>query len=1238
MKDVQATAEGRATLSGFLKALRSSGLLDEKTLEKSVAQFKAESTGKSDPATTGGQFGRYLVAQNLLTDWQCRKLLEGKLRSFFLGKYKLLRPIGAGGMSHVYLAEHTRMHRQVAIKILSGKLTKQPGYLQRFLIEARAIAALDHPNIVHAYSVDSDETRHYLVMQYIEGSDLERTIEVHGALPCERAADYICQAADGLAHAHERGLIHRDVKPGNLLVDRTGVVKILDLGLALRVEASNSITQAAGDGVMLGTTDFLAPEQALDSHNVDARTDVYSLGCTLYYLLAGHAPFPEGTMAERLVKHQAVEPTKLNRLRNDVPADLAGICAKMMAKKPGERYQTAHEVSAVLRNWLANRSRSPSEFGSSFCVPQLGTASHFGPQAGLPGDEDEVSSTTSGGSSPTIAPEIHSFIARRPGLSIPAIGGLAVAAVMLLALVGWGAISAMKPRAAPTSAWVVLDWPATERAGAKLTLDGKVVAIPVNGSIEIPTHAGSRHVVLTRPGFPPYERTVALEAGQRRSLAPWWGGTGDTPALVAAVPVPAVPVAVPRPVAPPITSTVPAGTAIPTKPAVPPVAQAPIAQAPAPPLAIDPVFQPRPRTHSVARAQSLTPLAGGGVVSNIKVLSDKVPDVSSLEAWRRAYIADGASDREKALAIWRSVCQFEHFDHPPVEYTHHEAQVHDPIKLFNVYGYSVPAMSASSVAALARAEGLAARGRIAGQALTEVEYDGAWHALDPGSIAVYPKADGQLASVEELNTAIPAWFAANPGYLGNDERLREFMRAGGWRKGPDILVRSPAFDQNGWMPAANFGWNSIMQRYDGREVAHYEHGYTLGYQVNVQLRPGERLVRNWSNRGLHVGMKDQGRPGCLDQRVGEGALRYSPAMGDLAPGRIGNGRHEYQVGLGTKSLRHVALFSENLSTRDERESGPALAAANPAEPGTLVMRMPSSYVYLTGQVELSAVIGMGGSISVSFSDNHGLDWKPVAMLSKSDDHTLDLSPLVFRRYDYQLKFVLAGEGTGLDRLEFAHDVQHSQRPLPALAKGPNRITFSAGAAEGTITQEASTILEHRTKQLVYPDFHPVLKNVAPPHLHVPWGEGSVTFAVDTPGDLIRLRFGTHYRARDARDGWDYEVSYDDGQTFRKVDRAAGPTVGNCHYIETGDVPSGVKRALVRFAGVTRNTTMILNFRIDADYREPHGGFQPVKVTYAWEEQGQAKSHVHLAQSAEDAWQIDCAETPVMKSLTVELAE
>jgi tRNA A-37 threonylcarbamoyl transferase component Bud32 len=341
----------KSSVKLFLEHVQRSKLVDRDQLTRTLDQCARQHGGKlpDDPRLVADA----LVQAGRLTPWQVAKLKEGRHKGFFLGQYKLLGHLSRGGMSSVYLAEHVHMHRRAAVKVLPKDRVDDSSFLGRFYLEAKAAAALDHPNIVRAYDINNEGRTHYFVMEYVEGEDLQRLMRSRSEpLEFRTAAHYIAQAARGLQHAHEAGLVHRDIKPGNLLVDQHGVVKILDMGLARFCnEETGSLTRAHDENV-LGTADYLAPEQAVDSHAVDARADIYSLGCTLYFLLTGRPPFSEGTLAQRIAKHQTAQPRDLRQDRPDCPARLAEICAKMMCKAPRDRYQTATELAADLETWL----------------------------------------------------------------------------------------------------------------------------------------------------------------------------------------------------------------------------------------------------------------------------------------------------------------------------------------------------------------------------------------------------------------------------------------------------------------------------------------------------------------------------------------------------------------------------------------------------------------------------------------------------------------------------------------------------------------------------------------------------------------------------------------------------------------------------------------------------------------------------------------------------------------------
>lgn len=336
------------TLSRFLEILRLSGLIDEDDL----TQFLTKEYGTADlPETTTPQdLAERLLKAGVITSWHAEKLLDGKYKGFRLGNYRLRDFLGSGGMSSVYLAEHVHMHQSRAVKVLPRKKNDESSRLKRFYLEAKASAQLRHPNIVQVYDIDSQgDDIHYIVMEYVHGRDLAKAVREDGPLPFDLCLSYMIQAAEALQHAHENGLVHRDVKPGNFLVDDKGTLKCMDLGLALfAAQDDHSLTQEFNEKV-LGTADYLSPEQALNSHNVDYRADIYSLGCTIYYCLTGSPPFPEGTLAQRILNHQTRMPEDPRVFRPDIPQAFVDLIWRMIQKRPEDRLQTASAVAFELR-------------------------------------------------------------------------------------------------------------------------------------------------------------------------------------------------------------------------------------------------------------------------------------------------------------------------------------------------------------------------------------------------------------------------------------------------------------------------------------------------------------------------------------------------------------------------------------------------------------------------------------------------------------------------------------------------------------------------------------------------------------------------------------------------------------------------------------------------------------------------------------------------------------------------
>jgi serine/threonine-protein kinase len=424
-----------------------------------------------------------------LTVFQCKQLLLGHGANLVLGPYLLLELLGEGGNGRVFKARHLNMERVVALKLLRKDLLLDNEAVGRFYREVEVISQLSHPAIVHAYDAGVVGAVHFLALEYVQGIDLDRMVKESGRLQVPQACDYIRQAALGLQYAHERGLVHRDIKPSNLLVSGAassgsspgvpkegsssgewsinqilgptpwGIVKILDLGLArLRQPVAGSrtshLTVIAGKGVMQGTPDYLAPEQAMDFHRADIRADIYSLGCTFYFLLAAQPPFGSGSLSQKLIRHQQAEAPPIEKQREGLPAELPRIIQRMLAKRPDDRYPTPGEVALALAPFCVSPGGSTSFRAESTMTLNCETT----PASGIQAAPFEGSSFAQNVENPRagsfLAPSLSRF---RPPLSrrLLLTGGVGVGlfllflAVMLLATSGG---DPAKVGGAPTSA------------------------------------------------------------------------------------------------------------------------------------------------------------------------------------------------------------------------------------------------------------------------------------------------------------------------------------------------------------------------------------------------------------------------------------------------------------------------------------------------------------------------------------------------------------------------------------------------------------------------------------------------------------------------------------------------------------------------------------------------------------------------------------------------------------------
>lgn len=529
-----------AGVDQFLENLRKSRLLTPEQWQivrrlaagapvESKADGAAAGSRAVRVAPTAAELARQLADLGLITAWQAEKLLEGK-RTFILAKYKLLDCIGTGGMGAVFKAVHSDMGRVVAVKLLYADVMKNRQAVARFRQEIQAVAALDDEHIVAAYDAGFTGGVHYLVMEYVEGHDLGYILNQNGPLPVAWACECIRQAALGLQHAHKQGMVHRDIKPTNLLVARQPesdrpLVKILDLGLARFVSetvsteaplpgrrgSDGSLTQI---GQFLGTPDYIAPEQARDTRRADIRSDIFSLGCTLYRLLTGQLPFPGETVVQKLAAREESVAARVSSLRSDVPAGLDAVVARMLAHDPADRFQTPLEVAQALAPFAGRVNVLPASAAEPAASRQRPLLS--------PEEDTRLEAFFKSLASEETGPVLSaSHLAGRLKRISPRVW-LGSASAVLVALLGFYLWSWL------TTPVLVLEWPLEEREGAVLAVNQQYVKLPGQKTVRVSGRPGTWDLRLEREGFEPIETTVALGRGERLDFTPEWRPTPRT--------------------------------------------------------------------------------------------------------------------------------------------------------------------------------------------------------------------------------------------------------------------------------------------------------------------------------------------------------------------------------------------------------------------------------------------------------------------------------------------------------------------------------------------------------------------------------------------------------------------------------------------------------------------------------------------------------------------------------------
>jgi serine/threonine protein kinase len=374
------------TIEDYCALLARSRLLLNEEVEAVYLRFQKESESEGKSTTDIDRFRRYLVRQRLLTEYQAHMIQRGRAEGFFIGGYKILDRVGKGhmGVGGVYKALH-HLGQIVALKILPASKASNPHTLARFQREARLLLQLDHPNIVRAFQVGEAHGVHYLVMEYLEGETLQEVLQRRGRLPWQEAVRLIHQAFQGLQHLHERHMVHRDLKPANLMLvdgreseketeesrrdndDTTwdATLKILDIGLGRELFDENAPegqieTQITQEGSVLGTPDYMAPEQARDASSADIRADIYSLGCVLYHCITGQPPFPDSNIMSQMVRHAMEPPRPLREFVPEIPPMLQAVMDTLLAKQPDQRYATPAAADAALQPLLSTRGARPA--------------------------------------------------------------------------------------------------------------------------------------------------------------------------------------------------------------------------------------------------------------------------------------------------------------------------------------------------------------------------------------------------------------------------------------------------------------------------------------------------------------------------------------------------------------------------------------------------------------------------------------------------------------------------------------------------------------------------------------------------------------------------------------------------------------------------------------------------------------------------------------------------------------
>jgi hypothetical protein len=645
----------------------------------------------------------------------------------------------------------------------------------------------------------------------------------------------------------------------------------------------------------------------------------------------------------------------------------------------------------------------------------------------------------------------------------------------------------------------------------------------------------------------------------------------------------------------------------------------------------------------------------GGRLNNLKVLSSRVDDVTTTDNILKSFVKPGMSDADRAKAIWTAGVKYRYQTSPPNEYLSADWEAHDPVKIFNVYGYCMCCCTSSIIESLNRLDGREARGRILnGHSVPEVKYGVAWHMFDCSLINYFPKPDGEVASVDEISAAVKEWYEKNPAYKGSPEKLMQLMRSdnwSGWQKsGPELLAKNPFYFAGYW-PAKTHGWDATMVEYN-RNSEVYDYGYTVGHKALFSLRPGESLVREAGNHGLHVNMESDPKWDGLTAKAPNNDLVYlKQFMPGYNGGVVGNGYHRYAPDLAKGDLEKGAIVYKNLVSTPGLKPAITVAQMTHGGGGSAVIEMSSPYVYLGSRLRIGGVRQKGDKVLVSISTNNGRTFRPLwsAETVGAFDTTVDLNKIVTRRYSYlvQIEIVLSPSsslrGTGLNTLRIENDIQHAPRTLPWLGKGSNTITVAADGDTTTasraftcrITPDSSFVKNETSNTLGL-----IFENLKVDDGSCWWtgGTGSMTVPIETPGDITAIRYGAQFRARGEKDVIKALLSFDGGKSWTEAAKLSGPTPGSTQFFKFTAVPAGTRKALLKYEMAGNNTVGIFNFRADADYKDPLAAkaLRPFTITHRWKEGETEKTKQVTVDRLPFTYDIPASADPEMVSVSYEM--